>query len=414
LRAAAHDAIRFFRCFDLVGSSAFWHGLLGVDAKLRPITPIYTWADSRCMPDATPLRKEFSEADILQRTGCMLRFCFWPAKLRWLRRTDHRLFSRVRFWVSPCDWILQSLFGELATSESMASATGLFNLTSRGWDAELCDVTKIDKSQLPPIRCSLGNDTRVLTAIGDGAASNIGSGAISENIAAINLGTSAAVRVITRRPLRIPHGLFRYIANEKNFVIGGAISNAGNLHGWCQRQLRLPRSAQIDRKPLLSDSFVALPFFIAERAPDWPEFSAAMLGFKFTSAPLQIFGTLITAALYRLADVFDILEQAIGRIDRIIVSGGMTKSRAIVEILADALGRAVELSTDKEASLRGAALHALNKEEVSAAKKASIIPCNKKFAEQHRARRETQHYLAKSLQNDGAWLKTSGRSSSQR
>ena len=31
-----------------IGVSCFWHSLLGLDAAGRAITPIYTWADSRC------------------------------------------------------------------------------------------------------------------------------------------------------------------------------------------------------------------------------------------------------------------------------------------------------------------------------------------------------------------------------
>jgi gluconokinase len=172
--------------FDVSASCAFWHGLLGLDAKLRPLTPIYTWADLRCIPDAARLRFEFSEAQILQRSGSMLRFSFWPAKLRWLRRTNRALFRRVRFWVSPSDWILHDLFGELGTSESMASATGLFDQLAHNWDLALCNAVAVRPSQLPAIRYVI-DDGRVLTAIGDGVAGNIGSGATTENIAAINL-----------------------------------------------------------------------------------------------------------------------------------------------------------------------------------------------------------------------------------
>lgn len=395
LRAAARAALTPFksRRLDLVAGCAFWHGLLGLDASLRPITPIYTWADSRCLPDAAELRTEFSETGILQRTGCMLRFCFWPARLRWLRRTSRALFSRVQFWISPSDWVWRELFGELATSESMASATGLFDLTSRSWDSGMCEASGIRESQLPPIRRSLNKDDRVQTAIGDGAASNIGSGATSENIAAFNLGTSAAVRVMLRRPLAIPNGLFRFVASGQTFVLGGATSNAGNLHRWCQRQLRLSPSARLERTPAATDALIALPLLVAERAPDWPEFPATLSGYNLATTPLEIFRAFTTGALYRLADIFDLLEESVGKIDRIIVSGGMTKSAGVLGILADALGRDVELAVETEASLRGAALHALGKTDLSPVKKGRIIRFHDRYAEMHRVRREKQRAL---------------------
>ncbi len=395
------EAVSLFelRTFNLVASCAFWHGLLGLDGKLRPLTPIYTWADSRCASDAAQLRREFSEDDLLQRTGCMLRFPHWPAKLRWLRRTRHALFRRARFWVSPADWLLHDLFGDLATSESMASGTGLFDQVERNWDLTLCDALKLRQSQLPPVRRKLDDDGKALTAIGDGAASNIGSGATSEHIAAINLGTSAAVRLITHRPLRIPAGLFRYVVNERTFVLGGAISNAGNLHQWCERMLRLPQGASLDRGGAATDTLVALPSIVAERSPDWPEMPATISGLTLATAPAEILRAFITSAFYRLAEVFDLLEQCAGPIERVIVSGGMTRSSAVVGILADVLRRDLELAAETEASLRGAALHALvtTGDFAPAKERGRIIRVDEHSAELHRVRREKQRSFADAL-----------------
>src|SRR5437660_11190595 len=62
-------------------ASAFWHGLLGLDHRFQPLTPVFTWADSRAALDARRLRERFDERLIQQRTGCMLRPTFRPAKL---------------------------------------------------------------------------------------------------------------------------------------------------------------------------------------------------------------------------------------------------------------------------------------------------------------------------------------------
>src|SRR6266850_4974331 len=44
-RAARHDDVQ------AVGVTTFWHGLLGFDAEHRPVTPVFTWADSRSASD---------------------------------------------------------------------------------------------------------------------------------------------------------------------------------------------------------------------------------------------------------------------------------------------------------------------------------------------------------------------------
>src|SRR5450755_2760692 len=121
-----------------VAGSAFWHSLLGLNRRDEAITPIFTWADSRCTIDAVELRKELNEREVQLRTGCMLRAPYWPAKLRWLRRTQPSFFKRAARWTSPGAWIFEQIFGARVTSHSMASGTGLYNLATRDWDAELC------------------------------------------------------------------------------------------------------------------------------------------------------------------------------------------------------------------------------------------------------------------------------------
>jgi gluconokinase len=231
-----------------VAGSGFWHSLLGLDKRGRPITPIFTWGDARCAEDALRLRERFSEVNIHARTGCMLRASFWPAKLVWLRRTRPRLFSQVAHWVSPAEWIFAEMFGARGCSHSMASATGLYNLKTRRWDEQLCEFCRVhvdlmseisDRSpRSSRIRKEL-RDANVFTAIGDGAASNLGSGADGNNRVAINIGTSGAVRMIRPRGNKhVPFGLFRYVVDDKREVVGGAISNAGNLRAWCARATR--------------------------------------------------------------------------------------------------------------------------------------------------------------------------------
>jgi len=126
---------------NVVGGSGFWHSLLALDRAGKPLTPIFTWADARCTEDAARLRATFDERVIQQRTGCMLRASFWPAKLLWLRRTRPRLFHRTARWVSPAEWIFEQIFAVRACSRSMASGTGLYDFARNDWDAELIEAS---------------------------------------------------------------------------------------------------------------------------------------------------------------------------------------------------------------------------------------------------------------------------------
>ena len=67
------------------------------------------------------------------------RASFWPAKLVWLRRTQPRLFAKVRRWMSPAEWLQLDLAGATTCAIGMATGTGLLNPTKLHWDDPLQD-----------------------------------------------------------------------------------------------------------------------------------------------------------------------------------------------------------------------------------------------------------------------------------
>ena len=397
-----------------VSASAFWHSLLGVDGKDRPVTPVFTWADSRCAQDAAKLRAEFDERKIHAQTGCMLRSSFWPAKLSWLRRTQKNTFTRVVRWVSPAEWIFAELFGASGCSHSMASATGLYDLGAKKWDPLLCDACGIEIDQLgepadvapgEPTQLDL-RDAKFFPAIGDGAAGNLGCGADRSGRIAINIGTSAAVRMMETSAGRpAPFGLFRYAVDRERTVLGGAVSNAGNLRRWCLHELRLSEKnsdveKMLSRTAAATDGLTVLPFWVNERAPTWPEdLRGAIIGLNQSSSAPKLLRATSCAVYYRLAEILHLIESASGRSKEVIVSGGILHSRASLYLLADALGRDLRVSSALEASLRGAAVYVLEKlgRKVAPFQNGNIVRHDRALAKKHRVRRERQVALEKLL-----------------
>jgi len=368
-----------------IGVSCFWHSLLGLDAQGRPITPVYTWADSRCRKEAQLLRENPGEEILHARTGCMVRTSFWPAKLVWLRKTKPGLFRKVSRWVSPAEWIQQRWCGPVTVSLSMASGTGLLDGRTLRWHRPLLRRCGIKEDQLNPISnaSTVISKSRALLfpelakvpwypAIGDGVASNLGSGATSPGIAAINVGTSAALRVVVKtepaaqEPLA-PFGLFAYRVDARRRLVGGAISNAGNLRAWAIRELKLPADPAVMEKLLSARSspvanLTLLPFWIAERAPTWPEeLPSAVIGITQATRAIDLLQALQEATYHRLAQIAEVVEKAARRKLAFIVSGGIQNSPSALRRLANVLGRPVYASTEPEASLRGAACFAMEK-----------------------------------------------------
>ena len=122
------------------------------------------------------------------------------------------------------------------TSSSIASGTGLLDLTTRGWDAELVEVLRVDEERMPV----LSNEPEAgwYPALIDGACSNLGAGCVGRSRAALMIGTSGALRVLYETEVPEPRpGLFLYLLDERRVVEGGALSDGGNLHAWLNATL---------------------------------------------------------------------------------------------------------------------------------------------------------------------------------
>ena len=362
------------------GTSCFAHSLVAVDERWRPLTPLLGWRDTRSADAADWLARRLDGEAVHARTGGFLHPSFWPAKLAWLAQVEPETFRDAAHFVSFSDF----LRGTPETSLSMASGTGLLDLTTNAWDAELLEALGLDAERLPRIV-----DQPVWL---DAVCSNLGAGCVGTTRAALMVGTSAALRILyeTERPQPQP-GLFLYRVDERRVIEGGALSDGGNLHHWLKETLAEGRTAVKDDHGL-----VVLPFLGGERSTGWdPHQTGAILGLTFETTPADIRRAALEGVGYRFAAVADLLPD----VEEIVATGGaMLKDREWVQIMADALARPVTLSCVEEASLRGAAVAVLA--EPNDAPLGDVFHPREERADAYRSGRERQQRLYEVLRDE--------------
>lgn len=378
---------------DAYGCSAFWHSLLVLDGRARPLTPVLTWRDVRSAPYAEELRRRLDQADVHARTGCFLHPSYWPAKLAWLRAEEPELFRSASRFVSFPDYLLLRLTGELRGSLSQASATGLYG--AGDWDPDLLDLLDVDPERLAPV-----SDEPVgswFPPLGDGACSNVGVGCVTPDRAALMIGTSGALRVVRPRLESPPRpGLFRYRLDAERLVEGGSLSDGGNLHAWLERTLRLPGVSPLAERAPGGHGLTFLPLLGGERSPGWnPAAKGAIAGLTFDSEPDDLLQAALEGVAYRFAAVAELL----GEVREIVATGGaLAANPDWTQILADVLGRRVVRGV-AEASARGAAVLTLERlgETPPAAPLGGVFEPRLERFEAHRAARERQRQLYETL-----------------
>lgn len=365
-----------------IASCAFWHSLVGVDSFGIPTTEVFTWADTRSREYTTKLRATFDEGEVHNRTGARFHSSFWPAKLLWIREQHPAVWKRTARWLSADDYVQSRLCNGAFTSISMASATGLFGLRKQAWDAELLYHLRLKENSLPFVdrgaegiafnvtlqeRWPLLKGAKWLPSIGDGAANNVGSRCVSNNKAALMVGTSGAIRIAFEGdpPDKLPNGLWCYRVDQKRVIVGGALSDGGGLYALLKQDLQVELTdeaicEEIARRGADSHGLSVMPFFFGERSTGYHESaSGSIIGLNVSHDAIDILQAAMEAVAFRFAEILDQLLK-VAPVKQIVVSGGALHASPVwTQVIADVLGRDLLVSNEPEASLRGAVLLAL-------------------------------------------------------
>ena len=366
-----------------VSVSAAMHGLIGLDGDHRPLTPLVTWADARSGEESQYLHASGQAAALHAGTGTPVHPMSPLTKLMWFSRHEPEVCARVRWWVGLKDYLLLALTGTLATELSSASGTGLLDLDRRGWHRDAVALAGVTTDQLPtilattavlPLGAAAGSatglpvGTPVVVGAADGPLGNLGTGAMAPGVAGLSLGTSGALRMVVPQPvLDSAGGLFCYALTDDAWVVGGAVSNGGAVVRWAGevfgRDLRTeggpPPDAELlelaRRVPAGSDGLVMRPYLLPERAPVWdPHLTGAFLGIRHSHTRGHFVRAAVEGVAGQLAAILRQLDD-VAPVTSVRATGGAMRSALWREVLADALGRPLQVTGEAEGSALGAA-----------------------------------------------------------
>jgi gluconokinase len=363
-----------------VAVDTFWHSIIGVDADGNPATPLLHPFDTRSAPAAKQLAQRVDNRAQHKRTGCVIHPSYPPAKLLWLSQTQPEAFQRTKRWMSAGEFLFLKLFGKPAASTSMVSASGLWDQNANAYDPEMLAALPVSREQFAeaadldrPLNGAIEwpelQGIPWFPALGDGACDNIGSGCTTQDRFALMVGTSGAMRAVVEADrVEIPDGLFCYRVDPKRFVLGGALSNGGEVFAWMKRTLRLPDSnelieQQLAALPPAQHGLTILPLFAGERSTGWrPDARAAIAGLGAGTSPIEILQAALEAVALRFRNVYEQMESSVGAPRDIVASGSaLLHSPVWAQMMADTLSHAIIQCVEPEATSRGAALLALER-----------------------------------------------------
>jgi xylulokinase len=370
---AAQDVLAGFRTGALeilgIGFSGQMHGLVCLDDSGAVIRPAILWNDQRSAPQCAALEAGTGRDRLLRLTGNRALPGFTAPKLLWMRENEPAAFARIRRICLPKDYVRDHLVGGHRSDVADASGTLLLDVGERRWSGELLAQLQIPPSWLPELAESpdaVGTlyGVPVAAGAGDQAAAAVGAGITGPGLLSVVLGTSGVVLAGTDRFLADGEGrvhAFCHAAPRRWLVMGVMLSAAGSL-AWFHDTL-LPGIAydamlgEAESVPPGCEGLVFLPYLAGERTPHAdPLARGAFCGLSATHVRGALTRAVLEGVAFALRDCLDVVSGAGVTAARGRVSGGGSRSRLWLEIVASALEVPLEVMATDQGSAFGAAM----------------------------------------------------------
>jgi len=371
--AATHDVLESLRTSVPeilgIGFSGQMHGLVCLDADGAVIRPAILWNDQRSAPQCAALESGDGRDRLLRLTGNRALPGFTAPKLLWMREHEPAAYARIRKICLPKDYVRDRLVGGHRTDVADASGTLLLDVGQRRWSAELLTDLDISEAWLPELAESPNavgelDGAPVAAGAGDQAAAAVGAGITGPGPMSVVLGTSGVVLAATDHFLSDREGrvhAFCHAVPARWMVMGVMLSAAGSL-AWYHQTL-LPgvdydaMLAEAESVPAGSEGLVFLPYLAGERTPHAdPNARGAFCGLSMTHGRGTITRSVLEGVAFGLRDCLDAVHDMGATITRGRVSGGGSRSRLWLQIVASALEIPLEVMATDQGSAFGAAL----------------------------------------------------------
>jgi xylulokinase len=394
--SSIHDALKISSVnpAEVGGLSITCQGqtFVPLDAHCQPLRNAIVWLDQRATKERDEILAAFSDDQIYLHTGLThLSPGVMICCLGWMQRNEPEIYQQARYFVHIADYIQYRLSGKLIAERSIYYCSGLYDIATDTWWAEMLAYLDLSPAKLPilvdsPVSISaltsqaaneMGLSQKTLAVSGnlDVVASVLGSGSIEADKVILNLGTTMqTMMTIFDRNLLLPKrkvGIFGHVLAGANVGVLWRETAGFSLRwfrdAFCKEEIRLADESGLDvydvilskaeKIPAGSDGLLFLPHLQGTMLPEsHPEARGVYWGISPTHTKAHFGRAILEGNAYALRENLEIFNQLGVTCSEIIATGGATRSRLWNQINADVTGISLHLLKCNDSSVLGAAI----------------------------------------------------------
>jgi len=380
-----------------IGFSGQMHSIVLLDRNNKVIRPSILWNDQRSIKECNYLSNTIGMENILKYTSNRPLNSFSLPKILWVKNNEPENFKKIRKFCLAKDYIKYMFSDVLSTDETDASGTLCFDVKKGKWSRSLLTKLGLNLSLMPDVEQS-GNFSGILSrrmadmlnlpagipilaGVADTAGEMIGNGVINNGDCLVKLGTGGDLLVYLDQYL-VNDGsfdLFRYpgrgFCSEQVVISLTASLNWGldklglNFNimdkNFDSNMSYLDYKKYIDNNkydllekkikevPIGGSGLIFLPYLIGERSPHCDsKAKGALIGLNLKTNKNHIIRSIMEGTAFAQRDCYEVFKRKDIRINKLIISGGGSKSNLWCQIYSDVFNKKIiKMSTKEGASL---------------------------------------------------------------
>lgn len=351
--------------------------LICLDDNHEPLIPIIMWQDKRSHQVVDTL-KEYND-QVMDLSGSPLNPVYLAPKIKYVEEHLPNTAMQTKKYLTIADYVRFRITGEFKTDYTYGSRTSLMNIKRKEWDLELLDIFSVDKEKLcelvPPgntqsfvseaflDKYSLNNQVSFISAGGDQQCSAVGMGVLKEDDIAISLGTGGYIIQATDTVSNSKSYITNVYSIDSLYMKESILPTSSSALNWGQDNLYPNLSNEefySEIENILMNKKITetlhFPHFQGRGTPDWnSKAKAAFFNIDFSTNQQDLLLALVESIGFEIKNNLDaMMGTNLGQLEQVVIAGGLSKNKAICQMLSDILEIKVLRKADSEATAFGA------------------------------------------------------------
>ena len=361
-----------------VAATGMVPAVIPADTAGRPLRPAILQNDTRAKDEVIELSAALPGLDFTTLTGSALTQQSVAPTLRWLARHEPPVWAQTAMVLGSYDWLAVALGARPHVERNWAIESGLYALSDGSFLDPLLSRAGIDRAVLPPVadpgtvvgevsaaaavQTGLRPGTPIVVGGADHVLSAYAAGLSSPGDWLVKLGGAGDILVVTGEVFVDERLYLDAHPRPGLWLPNGCMATSGSLIRWFQSVSGGAPVAELEAEAAVATpaELICLPYFLGEKSPlHDPDLRGAFLGLHLGHTRGDLYRSILEGIAYGFrqhAQIFG--ERGVLLKESARVSNGGSKSRVWKQILADALGVALEPILDHPGAALGAALAA--------------------------------------------------------